>query len=163
MGICAASMAVNLTCKFNEIVDEKIETKKKELDEISFSLSNNAKFLRHLRVLQTSKKEVDLTPLESEFGAFRAQFEKIQDQMDAEFKSTFDFNKVDLKKVSLEVLEDLIGEVENSKTFLENRIQPDIMEIEAQIQLMRLLCEITKIIVQEDSRCKNGILNRAGK
>jgi hypothetical protein len=65
--------------------------------------------------------------------------------------------------VSLEVLEDLIGEVESSKTFLENRIQPDIMEIEAQIQLMRLLCEITKIIVQEDSRSKSGILNRAGK
>jgi hypothetical protein len=106
---------------------------------------------------------VDLTHLESEFGAFRAQFEKIQDQLDAEFKSTFDFNKVDLKKVSLEVLEDLIGEVESSKTFLENRIQPDIMEIEAQIQLMRLLCEITKIIVQEDSRSKSGILNRAGK
>jgi hypothetical protein len=46
---------------------------------------------------------------------------------------------------------------------LENRVQPDIMVIETQIQLMKLLSEITKYVVQKESELKEKMMNRAGR
>ncbi|MFZ4673990.1 hypothetical protein EB008_05395 [bacterium] len=164
MGIkCASYYVVAAAQQFDHIVYSKIAEKKEELDKISFHLRQDAILLRNLRRKTDGSKEVDLSPFSDAIASYRKQHEEIQNSLDSELKSSFDFDKLDLKKVPLKDLEALIDEVEGSKSTLENRVQPDIMVIETQIQLMKLLSEITKYVVQKESELKEKMMNRAGR
>lgn len=164
MGIkCASYCVVAAAQQFDELVFSKIAEKKEELDKISFHLRQDAILLRNLRRCTDGNKEVDLTPFADAIAAYKKQHEEIQNTLDSELKSNFSFEKMDLKKVSIKEIEALIDEVEGSKAFLENRVQPDIMVIETQIQLMKLLTEITKYVVQKESELKEKMMNRASR
>ncbi len=149
---------VEYTTKYDQNVHDHIEDKHRELDELSHKLSNDAKLLRNLRQHQDTKKIVDLTPMKDQIEQFKVQFEEIQNSLQDGLKSSFDFRKIVLGKMDVETLQELIDEVEHSKTYLQNRVQPTIMEIEAKIQLMKLLTEICKhMISQQNDSIKNWI------
>lgn len=103
-------------------------------------------------------KTIDLSPIKDEIEQFKIQFLETQNSLQEGLKSSFDFEKIDLGKMNADTLQDLIEEVEASKTYLQNRVQPTIMEIEAKIQLMKLLTEISKhMISQQNDSIKNWI------
>ena len=154
---------VEYATAYDQNVRDHIEDKHRELDELSHKLSNDAKLLRKLRQHQDTKKIVDLTPMKDQIEQFKVQFEEIQNSLQNGLKSSFDFGKIDLGKMDVETLQELIEEVEASKTYLQNRVQPTIMEIETKIQLMKLLTEITKhMISQQNDSIKNWI-NRVSR
>ena len=136
---------------FDNHVQDHIQDKQRELDEISQKLSNDAKLLRKLRDHQDSKKDVDLTPIRADIEQFKEQFIEVQNSLQEGLKSSFDFDKLKYNKIDRDTLQDLIEEVEASKTYLQNRVQPTIMEIETKIQLMKLLSEICKHMLSQQS------------
>ncbi|MBM3194322.1 MAG: hypothetical protein FJZ60_01000 [Chlamydiae bacterium] len=149
---------VEYAVQYDQNVHDHIQDKHRELDELSHKLSNDAKLLRKLRQHQDTKKTIDLSPIKDEIEQFKIQFLETQNSLQEGLKSSFDFEKIDLGKMNADTLQDLIEEVEASKTYLQNRVQPTIMEIEAKIQLMKLLTEISKhMISQQNDSIKNWI------
>lgn len=148
---------------FDNHVQDHIQDKQRELDEISQKLSNDAKLLRKLRDHQDSKKDVDLTPIRAEIEQFKEQFIEVQNSLQEGLKSSFDFDKLKYDKIDRDTLQDLIEEVEASKTYLQNRVQPTIMEIETKIQLMKLLSEICKHMLSQQSDSIKNWINRGSR
>ncbi|MFZ4772750.1 MAG: hypothetical protein ACOYK9_02015 [Chlamydiia bacterium] len=158
-----AESAVHLAIDYNQIVNSSIGEKQQELEEISVHLKNDATLLRKLRNYSESKKSVDLREIRQDIEKFQKQHEEIQNGLSNDLKSTFDFQKLQLDKVENETLLELIEEVELAKTQLQNRVQPSIMEIEAKIQLMKLLSEICKLIVNQQTEAVRNWISRAGR
>ncbi|NDE63634.1 MAG: hypothetical protein EB053_04690 [Chlamydiae bacterium] len=148
---------------FDNHVQDHIQDKQRELDEISQKLSNDAKLLRKLRDHQDSKKDVDLTPIRADIEQFKEQFIEVQNSLQEGLKSSFDFDKLKYDKIDRDTLQDLIEEVEASKTYLQNRVQPTIMEIETKIQLMKLLSEICKHMLSQQSDSIKNWINRGSR
>jgi hypothetical protein len=161
MPINCSQLAVNFTCDFDLHVQTSIQEKQDQLDAISVQLSEDAALLRKLREQMDPKKSVDISLMHDDIAKFKAHYEQIQNQLSEELRQPFDFDALNLSKISPDVLQNLVDRVEFSKMQLQNKIQPLMMELESVIQLMKLLSEICKHIVSQQTESIRNWVNRA--
>ena len=163
-GINTSRDVINMVIGFNQNVNDFFDEKQNELNKITIQLKEDAQLLRNLRnELAKDKKTVDIRPIKDRIDHFRAQFNEIQHDLDAELKSKFDFDKLKLDKMDPEALQDLIDEIESAKAHLQNSVQPTIMEMEAKIQLMKLLTEIAKLILNQQTESVKNWIGHVGR
>lgn len=138
-----------------------IETKRKELDQISEDLASLERTLNELSLQlhrQQGKKSIDLSSIQEVIRSFEGTWDRLQNKLPPEKRLNYQFHDV-TKPIPDHLLYEFKGHLESLKTQRQNEMPRLTNEIEVALNLHKLLSEITKEAIKEQNAQVRNILS----